>query len=184
MREQHKNREVVLVSKDINMRVKARALGLAAEDYQNDKVLEDGDLLYSGALALPADFWTKAGKNVESWQEGAITYYRVSAIVEQLMINQFVYHEAPGEPSLYMRVTEIRDKTAVLKTLRDFGNPKNAVWGVSTRNREQNFAMNLLVNPDVDFVTLTGTAGTGKTLLAWPRAWPRCWTSAAIPRSS
>ena len=167
LREQHKNREVVLVSKDINMRVKARALGLAAEDYQNDKVLEDGDLLYSGALALPHDFWAKAGKNVESWQEGAITYYRVSgAIVDQLMINQFVYYEAPGEPSLYMRVTEIRDKTAVLKTLRDFGNPKNAVWGVSTRNREQNFAMNLLVNPEVDFVTLTGTAGTGKTLLA------------------
>ncbi|MGU3625704.1 PhoH family protein [Comamonas sp. C24C] len=167
LREQHKAREVVLVSKDINMRVKARALGLAAEDYQNDKVLEDGDLLYSGALALPHDFWTKAGKNVESWQEGAITYYRVSGvIVDQLMINQFVYYEAPGEPSLYMRVTEIRDKTAVLKTLRDFGNPKNAVWGVSTRNREQNFAMNLLVNPEVDFVTLTGTAGTGKTLLA------------------
>ncbi|MEX8191329.1 PhoH family protein [Comamonas guangdongensis] len=167
LREQHKDREVVLVSKDINMRVKARALGLAAEDYQNDKVLEDGDLLYSGALALPHDFWAKAGKNVESWQEGSITYYRVSGtIVDQLMINQFVYYEAPGEPSLYMRVTEIRDKTAVLKTLRDFGNPKNAVWGVSTRNREQNFAMNLLVNPDVDFVTLTGTAGTGKTLLA------------------
>lgn len=167
LRGQHKDREVVLVSKDINMRVKARALGLAAEDYQNDKVLEDGDLLYSGALALPHDFWSKAGKNVESWQEGAITYYRVSgAIVDQLMINQFVYYEAPGEPSLYMRVTEIRDKTAVLKTLRDFGNPKNAVWGVSTRNREQNFAMNLLVNPEVDFVTLTGTAGTGKTLLA------------------
>ncbi|QXZ10132.1 PhoH family protein [Comamonas sp. Y33R10-2] len=167
LREQHTERAVVLVSKDINMRVKARALGLAAEDYQNDKVLEDGDLLYSGALALHADFWSKAGKNVESWQEGAITYYRVSgAIVDQLMINQFVYYEAPGEPSLYMRVTEIRDKTAVMKTLRDFGNPKNAVWGVSTRNREQNFAMNLLVNPEVDFVTLTGTAGTGKTLLA------------------
>ncbi|CAM4071998.1 PhoH family protein [Comamonas aquatilis] len=167
LREQHKEREVVLVSKDINMRVKARALGLAAEDYQNDKVLEDGDLLYSGAMALPRDFWAKAGKHVESWQEGAITYYRVSgSVVDQLMINQFVYYEAPGEPNLYMRVTEIRDKTAVLKTLRDFGNPKNAVWGVSTRNREQNFAMNLLVNPEVDFVTLTGTAGTGKTLLA------------------
>ncbi len=167
LRKKHDARDVVLVSKDINMRVKARALGLAAEDYQNDKVLEDGDLLYSGALALPPDFWSKAGKNVESWQEGAITYYRVSgAIVDQLMINQFVYYEGPGEPSLYMRVTEIRDKTAVLKTLRDFGNPKNAVWGVSTRNREQNFAMNLLMNPEVDFVTLTGTAGTGKTLLA------------------
>src|SRR5450830_1138984 len=69
-------REVVLVSKDINMRVKARALGLTAEDYQNDKTLEDGDLLYSGALALPADFWTKNGKSVESWQSGSHTYYR------------------------------------------------------------------------------------------------------------
>lgn len=167
LRHAYADREVVLVSKDINMRVKARALGLAAEDYQNDKVLEDGDLLYSGALALPNDFWAKAGKNVESWQEGAITYYRISgAIVDQLMINQFVYHEAPGEPSLYMRVTEIRDRTAVLKTLRDFGNPKHAVWGVAARNREQNFALNLLMNPDIDFVTLTGTAGTGKTLLA------------------
>ena len=167
LRKKFSEREVVLVSKDINMRVKARALGLAAEDYQNDKVLDDGDLLYAGALALPQDFWAKAGKNVESWQEGAITYYRISgAIVDQLMINQFVYHEAPGEPSLFMRVTEIRDKTAVLKTLKDFGNPKYAVWGVTARNREQNFAMNLLMNPDIDLVTLTGTAGTGKTLLA------------------
>ncbi|WP_288896408.1 PhoH family protein [uncultured Delftia sp.] len=167
LRKKFSEREVVLVSKDINMRVKARALGLAAEDYQNDKVLDDGDLLYAGALALPQDFWAKAGKNVESWQEGAITYYRISgAIVDQLMINQFVYHEAPGEPSLFMRVTEIRDKTAVHKTLKDFGNPKYAVWGVTARNREQNFAMNLLMNPDIDLVTLTGTAGTGKTLLA------------------
>lgn len=160
-------REVVLVSKDINMRVKARALGLAAEDYQNDKTLEDGDLLYAGSLALPMDFWTKSGKNVESWQSGAHMYYRISGpVVPQLMINQFVYFEAPGEPSLYARVTEIRDKTAVLETLKDYGSTKNSVWGVNTRNREQNFAMNLLMDPDVDFVTLTGTAGTGKTLMA------------------
>jgi PhoH-like ATPase len=160
-------REVVLVSKDINMRVKARALGLNAEDYQNDKALEDGDLLYSGLLALPADFWTKTGKNVESWQHGAHTYYRIGGpVVPQLMINQFVYFEAPGEPSLFARVTEIRDKTAVLQTLKDYGSAKNTVWGVNTRNREQNFAMNLLMDPEVDFVTLTGTAGTGKTLMA------------------
>ncbi|WP_225784859.1 PhoH family protein [Xenophilus sp. Marseille-Q4582] len=160
-------REVVLVSKDINMRVKARALGLAAEDYQNDKALEDGDLLYSGALALPADFWTRQSKSVESWQSGSSTFYRISGpLVPQLHINQFVYFEAPGEPSMYARVTEIRDKTAVLRTLKDFGSGKNAVWGVNTRNREQNFAMNLLMDPDIDFVTLTGTAGTGKTLMA------------------
>jgi PhoH-like ATPase len=164
---QHAPREVVLVSKDINMRVKARALGLNAEDYQNDKTLEDGDLLYGGVLALPPDFWTKSGKNVESWQSGAHTYYRVGGpVVPQLMINQFVYFEAPGEPSLFARVSEIREKTAVLQTLKDYGSAKNAVWGVTTRNREQNFAMNLLMDPEIDFVTLTGTAGTGKTLLA------------------
>jgi PhoH-like ATPase len=167
LRKLHAPREVVLVSKDINMRVKARALGLPAEDYQNDKALEDGDLLYSGVLPLPADFWSRNGKSVESWQSGAHTFYRISGpIVPQLMINQFVYFEAPGEPSLYARVSEIRDKTAVLKTLKDYGHAKNAVWGVTTRNREQNFAVNLLMDPDVDFVTLAGTAGTGKTLMA------------------
>jgi len=167
LRKQHAPREVVLVSKDINMRVKARALGLSTDDYQNDKTLEDGDLLYSGAYALPSDFWTTHGKSVESWQQGAHTFYRISGpVVPQLLVNQFVYFESPGEPSLYAKVTEIRGKVAVFKTLRDFTHLKNAVWGITTRNREQNFAMNLLMDPDVDFVTLTGTAGTGKTLMA------------------
>ena len=167
LRVKHAPREVVLVSKDINMRVKARALGLAAEDYQNDKTLEDGDLLYSGALALPEDFWVMHGNSVESWQSGSHTFYRLSGpLVPDLHINQFVYYESAGEPSLYARVTEIRGKTVVLKTLKDFTHLKNAVWGVTTRNREQNFAMNLLTDPEIDFVTLTGTAGTGKTLMA------------------
>lgn len=167
LRKQHAPRDVVLVSKDINMRVKARALGLQADDYQNDKTLEDGDLLYSGAYALPADFWNTHGNTVESWQQGAHTFYRVTGpVVPQLLINQFVYFEAPGEPSLYAKVTEIRGKTAVFRTLKDYTHLKNAVWGISTRNREQNFAMNLLMDPEVDFVTLTGTAGTGKTLMA------------------
>ncbi len=167
LRKLHAPREVVLVSKDINMRVKARALGLAAEDYQNDKTLEDGDLLYSGALSLSEDFWVKHAKNIESWQSASHTFYRVSGpIVPSLHINQFVYFEAPGEPNMYARVTEVRGKTATLKTLKDFTHPKNAVWGINARNREQNFAVNLLMDPEIDFVTLTGTAGTGKTLLA------------------
>ena len=167
LRKFHAPREVVLVSKDINMRVKARALGLATDDYQNDKTLEDGDLLYAGTMALPLDFWDKHGKTVESWQQGGNTFYRVTGpVVPSLLINQFVYFEAPGEPSLYARVTEIRGKTAVLRTLKDYNHQKNSVWGVTTRNREQNFAMNLLMDPDIDFVTLAGTAGTGKTLMA------------------
>ena len=167
LRKEYAPREVVLVSKDINMRVKARALGLATDDYQNDKTLEDGDLLYSGVLALPNDFWTRQSKTIESWQQGSYNFYRITGpIVGSLLINQFVFFEAPGEPPLYARVTEIRAKTAVLKTLKDFNHLKNAVWGVTTRNREQNFAMNLLMDPEIDFVTLAGTAGSGKTLMA------------------
>ena len=167
LEKQHAPREVALVSKDINMRVKARALGLHAEDYENDKTLDDGDLLYAGVLQLPPDFWTRQSKAVESWQAGSATYYRISGpVVPSLQINQFVYFEAPGEPTLYARVTEIQGKVAVLRTLKDYTHLKNAVWGVTARNREQNFALNLLMDPEIDFVTLAGTAGTGKTLLA------------------
>ena len=166
LREEHPGREVVLVSKDINMRVKARALGLPAEDYFNDKTLEDGDLLYTGVLPLPADFWERHGKAVESWTQGGHTFYRVSGpLVPTFLVNQFVYLEPPGAAPLYARVTEITGKTAVLRTLRDYTSPKNAVWGINARNREQNFALNLLMDPECDFITLTGTAGTGKTLM-------------------
>ena len=167
LKQQQAGVDVVLVSKDINMRVKARALGLIAEDYQNDKTLDDGDLLYSGTLQLPPDFWTRQSKTIESWQSGSATYYRIGGpIVASLQINQFAFFEAPGEPSLYARVTEIQGKTAVLRTLKDYTHLKNGVWGVTARNREQNFAFNLLMDPEIDFVTLAGTAGTGKTLLA------------------
>lgn len=166
LKTQQPEREVVLVSKDINMRIKARALGLAAEDYRNDKTLEDSDLLYTGVQALPADFWERHGKTMESWQQGGLTYYRISGpLVPSLLVNEFVYLEAPGAAPLYAKVTEITGKTAVLRTLKDYGHQKNAVWGVTARNREQNFALNLLMDPDCDFITLTGTAGTGKTLM-------------------
>lgn len=162
----HPGREVVLVSKDINMRIKARALGLPAEDYRNDKTLEDSDLLYTGVQALPSDFWERHGKTMESWQQGNTTFYRISGpLVPTLLVNELVYLEAPGATPLYAKVTEITGKTAVLKTLKDYGHQKNAVWGVTARNREQNFALNLLMDPECDFVTLTGTAGTGKTLM-------------------
>ncbi|MFZ5520761.1 MAG: PhoH family protein [Pseudomonadota bacterium] len=167
LRESLKDRDVVLVSKDINMRIKARALGLPAEDYYNDKVLDDDDLLYTGVLPLPPDFWDRHGKTMESWQQGGATYYRISGpLVPTLLINQFVYLESAGAAPLYAKVTEITGKTAVLRTLKDYSHQKNAVWGVTARNREQNFALNLLMDPDCDFVTLTGTAGTGKTLMS------------------
>ena len=165
-----KGQEVVLVSKDINMRIKARALGLPAEDYFNDQVLEDRDLMYAGVMSLPADFWPKHGKDMESWADSksGTMFYRVTGpSVLSMLVNQFVYQENPdGSTPFYAQVREINGKTALLQTLRDFSHQKNNVWSVTARNREQNFAMNLLMNPDVDFVTLLGQAGTGKTLLA------------------
>ena len=165
-----KGQEVVLVSKDINMRIKARALGLPAEDYFNDQVLEDRDLMYAGVMQLNADFWPKHGKDMESWADSksGTMFYRVTGpSVQSMLVNQFVYQENPdGSTPFYAQVREINGKTALLQTLRDFSHQKNNVWSVTARNREQNFAMNLLMNPDVDFVTLLGQAGTGKTLLA------------------
>jgi PhoH-like ATPase len=164
LHESHPRRQVILVSKDINMRIKARALALSAEDYFNDKVLEDTDLLYTGVRELPADFWDTHGKEMESWQQAGRTFYRVHGpLVPSLLVNEFVYLET--DSPLFAQVKEISGKTAILHTLVDHSHQRNNVWGITARNREQNFALNLLMNPEVDFVTLLGQAGTGKTLL-------------------
>ena len=169
----HPTRAIVMVSKDINMRIKARALGLSSEDYFNDQVLEDSDLLYPGTLQLPPDFWEKHGKNIETWHENdhhgvSQTFYRISGpLVPSMVVNQFVYMEPQdGETPFQAQVKELNGKTAVLETLHDYMHSKNNVWGITARNREQNFAFNILLNPDIDIVTLVGQAGTGKTLLA------------------
>ena len=170
---EHPGRAIVMVSKDINMRIKARALGLSSEDYFNDQVLEDSDLLYTGTLQLPSNFWEKHGKNIETWQENdhhgvSQTFYRVNGpMVPSMVVNQFVYLEPEaGEAPFQAQVRNIEGKTAVLQTLHDYTHSKNNVWGITARNREQNFAFNILMNPDIDIVTLVGQAGTGKTLLA------------------
>jgi PhoH-like ATPase len=164
LRELHPKRPVILVTKDINMRIKARALGLDAQDYFNDKVLEDTDLLYSGSLELPVDFWDTHAKGLESWKKDGRTYYRVSGpLCPDLLVNEFVWQEGPQPLQAWVKVGA--GKTAELETLTDYSHAKNAVWGITARNREQNFALNLLMHPDIDFVTLLGQAGTGKTLL-------------------
>ncbi|TVP89924.1 MAG: PhoH family protein [Thioalkalivibrio sp.] len=157
---------ITLVSKDINLRIKAAVLGLHSEDYFNDQVLDDVSLLYSGMAELPADFWESHGAEMESWQESGRTYYRVSGpLVMQWQPNQFLYRE--GDNPLQAIVLEIdqRAETAVIELVDDYRQPRHTVWGINARNREQNFALNLLMDPEVDFVSLVGAAGTGKTLL-------------------
>jgi PhoH-like ATPase len=157
-------RQVILVSKDINIRIKARAMGVPAEDYFNDKVLEDSDLLYSGLRELPQDFWELHSKAMESWQEAGRMFYRVTGpLIKSLIINEFIYYEF--DKPFHAIVRKIEDNTAVLEVVQDHSNPKHNVWGITARNREQNYALNLLMDPEIDFVTLLGQAGTGKTLL-------------------
>jgi len=161
----HSKRQIALVSKDINMRIKARALGLAAQDYFNDKVLEDTDLLYTGVRELPADFWEKNGKDMKSGSQGGHTFYNIKGpICRDLLVNEFVYQDNAEKP-FYAVVATQDDSAATLLTLTDYTHSKNAIWGITARNREQNFVLNLLMNPEIDFVTLLGQAGTGKTLL-------------------
>ncbi len=164
LQKQYTNRQVVLVSKDINVRIKARAMGVLAEDYFNDKVLEDTDILYSGMKELPADFWEKHSKAMESWQESGRMFYRLTGpLCKTFLVNEFVYYEF--EKPFHAIVRSIQHDTAVLEVVKDHLQPKHNVWGINARNREQNFALNLLMDPEVDFVTLLGQAGTGKTLL-------------------
>ncbi len=159
----HPDKAVVLVSKDINMRIKAAALGMAAEDYFNDKTIDDTDLLYTGRAVIDARTWDAIGKTLESWQADGRTWYRFKAPAAlSLHVNEFVTNE---DASFTAQVESLEDGAVTLATLTDYLQPKNAVWGVRARNLEQSMALNLLMNPEIDFVTILGQAGTGKTLL-------------------
>jgi PhoH-like ATPase len=158
-------RSVTLVSKDINLRIKAAVIGIHTEDYHNDQVLDDVNLLYTGETELPLSFWEDHSKDVESWQEEGRTFYRVKGPdTAEWYVNQCLYMEADQPFEAIVRKKDGDD--AIIELTDDYRSNKHAVWGISARNREQNFALNLLMDPDVDFVSLLGTAGTGKTLLA------------------
>jgi PhoH-like ATPase len=160
----HPTREVVLVTKDINLRIKARALGIRAEDYTTDQVLDDANLLYAGTEHLDADFWDTHSKDMESWKEEGRTFYRVRGPkVRGWLPNLFVY--ADGERPFEAIVRRLENDSAIIEVAKDFRGERHKIWGINARNREQNFALNLLMDPEIDFVSLLGQAGTGKTLL-------------------
>ena len=157
---------VILVSKDINLRIKAAVLGIQAEDYYNDRVLDDVDLLYRGIEELEDDFWDKHSRDMESWQEEGRTFYRLSGPATSGWLPNQCLHGVSEDHPFSAIVREIREKDAVIETAQNYSEPRHTVWGINARNPEQNFALNLLMDPEIDFVTLVGPAGTGKTLLA------------------
>ncbi len=166
LQKRHPETTVILVSKDINLRIKAAVLGIPAEDYANDQVLEDVDLLYTGVVALEPGFWETHAKELDSWREEGHAFYRVRGPdVASWFPSQCLYMEGDEGFEAMVREKPTFDE-AIIELVQDYRSQRHKVWGIMARNREQNFAFNMLLDPDLDFVTLLGTAGTGKTLLA------------------
>ena len=164
LRKNHPDKNIVLVSKDINLRIKAAILGVQAEDYYNDRALDDLSLLYRGMRLHNEAFWEEHPQ-IESWNDSGRAHYRIPLASENGWYpNQCVaIGEEGGVEAL---VKDLDAGSVMLQLVDDYYEARKNVWGIHARNREQNFALNLLMDPDIDFVTLMGTAGTGKTLLA------------------
>ncbi len=165
LKEQEPEASVVFVSKDINLRIKASIAGIPSEDYENDRALDDFSLLYTGTTQLPEDFWQQHGQELKSWSDKGHTYYEIARDKdEDWYPNQFAF--LPGDEQSELKVIKCDDERVTLQIINDYRHSQRSVWGIMARNREQNFALNALMDPEIDFVTLLGTAGTGKTLLA------------------
>jgi len=137
-----RDRTVIIVSKDINLRIKAAVLGIPAEDYSNNQVLDDISLLYTGQAELPDGFWTRHDKAVESWQEAGRTFYKIMGPdIADWYPSQCLSLE--GDNSFEALVRKNPSPTeAIIELASDFRSPRHHVWGITARNREQNFALN------------------------------------------
>ena len=165
LKNQLKKTDVILVSKDFNIRIKARALGISVQDYFNDKVMTDAELLHTGIYELPENFWEKHSKAMESWQEEGKMFYKITGpLCKSFFVNAFVFYDF--DKPFYALVKTINGNSATLQIVQDYTLPKFNIWGIKAKNKEQNFALNLLMDPNIDFISLLGQAGTGKTLLA------------------
>ncbi|MCC6202999.1 MAG: PhoH family protein [Gammaproteobacteria bacterium] len=165
LRDRHGEREVVLVSKDINLRIKARILGIGAEDYFSDRVLDDVDLLYTGTAEVSEDYWREHQRDIVAVPHDGQNWYELPGLTELQPVQP---NQCLSVPLARLELIARRQADGGYRYQQaiDYTNPRNNVWGILARNREQNFALNLLLDPDLEFITLLGAAGTGKTLLA------------------
>lgn len=163
LQEQHPEHSVVLISKDINMRLKARSCGIGAEDYQNDQLLTDVSLLEKGYQIVSGSFWDSQN-NVETFHDSTGTYHRLakSSLPEHLKINRFIVDEA----GFIGRVSAFETDSVILQDIPAEQLMSRTAWGLTPRDIPQALALHLLLDPDVHLVTLTGQAGSGKTILA------------------
>jgi PhoH-like ATPase len=147
----HDNLPVVLVTKDTNLRIKADALGLRAEDFESETISIDE--LYSGEIERIVD----PGAIEEFYAKGELP-----AGDPKPYPNQFVLLKSSSNPSQTALARYSQQKMALVPV----ANTKHGIWGINPRNKQQQFSLDLLLNDDIRLVTLVGKAGTGKTLLA------------------
>jgi len=167
VQQEQKGRQVILVSKDINLRIKARALGLKTEDYRSDRVVSDLSVLPSGKVRLDETVWQAMGAEMQVLEHDHGNHFVVTwpEEMELPFINSFVV--LPGEREIAMRCSGLDDGRRVhLQDVLSYRNERNAIWGIQARNLEQNMAMNLLMDAELDLVAMVGLAGSGKTLMA------------------
>ena len=159
----HKDQQIILVSKDINMRLKARGFGVEAQDYHNDQLVDDIDLLPIGYEEFPDSFWDNISK-VETIQREGVTEHilRREGPLQNLNINEFVL----DKQGFVGKVTDVEGDRLVLQDLHQRDLLRQQVWGLTPRDIYQAIALNLLLDPEVHLVNLTGAAGSGKTILA------------------
>lgn len=167
MQQQHPDRHVILVSKDINLRIKSRALGLRTEDYRSDRVVTDLSILPSGKQRLDEAEWSLMAEDMDVGEHDHGNRYIVTWPEEKGLpfLNSFVV--LPGEREVAVQCTRIDEGRRVhLCDITSYRNDRHAIWGIKAKNLEQNMAMNLLMDANLDLVAMLGLAGSGKTLLA------------------
>jgi PhoH-like ATPase len=155
--------DVTLITKDINMRLKAKGCGIAAQDYYNDQLLSDVDLLEQGFHSLEGSFWQEQHQ-VETFHDATGTYHKVlkEVLPENVHINHFII----DEQEFVGRITAIDDETVTLIDLPKEHLMQQQAWGLKPQDIIQALALNLLLDPNIHLVSLTGQAGSGKTILA------------------
>ena len=151
---------VTVVTADAGLRVRARLAGLAARDSRGGRVLEDAALLYRGIAELPPDAEISPPDGDENRVDLRVSVPHSPGWLP----NQCLFREGSGAAELIVR--ESNRDGAQVRAARNFHPGAASVWGIHARNREQNFALDLLCDENIDLVTLVGTAGSGKTLLA------------------
>ncbi|KNC06884.1 MULTISPECIES: PhoH family protein [Pseudomonas] len=154
---------VILVTKDINMRLKARACGIAAEDYSTDQLVDDVSLLSRGYHNVPGSFWDRVSK-VETRQDHGRTWHRVqlSELLPSVHMNEFII----DEQGFVGWIKGIKDDELMILDLHQEPLLHQEAWGLKPRDIYQALALFALLDPDIHLVNLSGAAGSGKTILA------------------